>query len=138
MEIILVGHAHTAKAFNEAVEMIYGEVPNFHPIDFTPKEGLQSLTDKIVSAIEPGKTASTLIITDLFSGTPYNASAELVLKKKAADVVAGMCLPMLLEVAVNANNMSVSQLVSHLMKIKEEFSTSLSEKMTTNAKEDDF
>ena len=122
MEIILVGHAHTAKAFKEAVEMIYGEV----------------LTDKIVSAIEPGKTASTLIITDLFSGTPYNASAELVLKKKAADVVAGMCLPMLLEVAVNANNMSVSQLVSHLMKIKEEFSTSLSEKMTTNAKEDDF
>ena len=104
MEIILVGHAHTAKAFKEAVEMIYGEVPNFHPIDFTPKEGLQSLTDKIVSAIEPGKTASTLIITDLFSGTPYNASAELVLKKKAADVVAGMCLPMLLEVAVNANN----------------------------------
>ena len=138
MEIILVGHAHTAKAFKEAVEMIYGEVPNFHPIDFTPKEGLQQLKDKIVSAIEPGKTASTLIITDLFSGTPYNASAELVLKKKAADVVAGMCLPMLLEVAVNANNMSVSQLVSHLMKIKEEFSTSLSEKMTTNAKEDDF
>lgn len=27
MEIILVGHAHTAKAFKEAVEMIYGEVP---------------------------------------------------------------------------------------------------------------
>ncbi len=138
MEIILVGHAHTAKAFKEAVEMIYGEVPNFHPIDFTPKEGLQSLTNKIISAIDPKKASSTLIITDLFSGTPYNAAAELVLKKKAADVVAGMCLPMLLEVAVNANSMSVSQLVSHLMKIKEEFSTSLSEKMTTNAKEDDF
>ncbi|WP_049167122.1 PTS sugar transporter subunit IIA, partial [Lacticaseibacillus rhamnosus] len=79
-----------------------------------------------------------LIITDLFSGTPYNAAAELVLKKKAADVVAGMCLPMLLEVAVNANSMDVGQLVSHLMKSKEEFSTSLSEKLTANAKEDDF
>ena len=83
MEIILVGHAHTAKAFKEAVEMIYGEVPNFHPIDFTPKEGLQSLTNKIISAIDPKKASSTLIITDLFSGTPYNAAAELVLKKKA-------------------------------------------------------
>ena len=68
MEIILVGHAHTAKAFKEAVEMIYGEVPNFHPIDFTPKEGLQSLTNKIISAIDPKKASSTLIITDLFSG----------------------------------------------------------------------
>ncbi|MDE3281488.1 PTS sugar transporter subunit IIA [Lacticaseibacillus parahuelsenbergensis] len=138
MEIILVGHAQTAKAFKEAVEMIYGEVPNFHPVDFTPKEGLQSLTSKIVSKIEPNKAAETLIITDLFSGTPYNASAELVLKKKAADVVAGMCLPMLLEVAVNSSSMSVSQLVAHLMKNKEEFSTSLSEKAKTDTEEDDF
>lgn len=138
MEIILVGHAQTAKAFKEAVEMIYGEVPNFHPVDFTPKEGLQSLTSKIVSKIEPNKAAETLIITDLFSGTPYNASAELVLKKKAADVVAGMCLPMLLEVAVISSSMSVSQLVAHLMKNKEEFSTSLSEKAKTDTEEDDF
>lgn len=83
MEIILVGHAHTAKAFKEAVEMIYGEVPNFHPIDFTPKEGLQSLTNKIISAIDPKKASSTLIITDLFSGTPYKCSSRISFEKES-------------------------------------------------------
>ncbi|RDJ93950.1 PTS sorbose transporter subunit IIC, partial [Lacticaseibacillus rhamnosus] len=69
-----------------------------------------SLTNKIISAIDPKKESSTLIITDLFSGTPYNAAAALVLKKKAAVVVAGMGLPMLLEVSVKANSIDVGQL----------------------------
>ncbi|MCI1985049.1 MAG: PTS sugar transporter subunit IIA [Lactobacillus sp.] len=138
MEVIMVGHANTAIAFKEAVEMIFGKVPNFHPLSFQPGEGLASLTAKIEAKIDPQKREETLIVVDLFSGTPYNAAAGLVLHHKAEDVIAGMCLPMLLELATSADNESIPQVVMKIEQEKPEFTKVLSSVLKENEEEDDF
>ncbi|GAF41018.1 PTS system mannose-specific EIIAB component [Agrilactobacillus composti DSM 18527 = JCM 14202] len=137
MDIILVGHANTAQAFKEAVEMVFGKVENFHPLSFSPSEGLEELTKKIETAINPQKAEDTLILTDLFSGTPYNAAAGLVMHHKAADVIAGMSLPLCLEVALSAGQMTVPELVKHVMANTNEYVKCLSEVVQESQKEED-
>jgi mannose/fructose-specific phosphotransferase system component IIA len=45
--------------------------------------------------------ASYLVLTDLFCGTPYNASCAVAMKhpEREIEVVSGMSLPIVLEVA---------------------------------------
>ena len=114
MKIVLIGHGHTAEAMKGAVEMIFGKVPDFYPVAFLPKEGLQDLTQKLEGVIKGFDTKDTLVIADLFSGTPYNAAATLALEGKVTDVVAGMSLPICLEAAAQMNTMSVEKLVKYL------------------------
>lgn len=88
----------------DAVEMIFGEMPHFHTVEFLPGEGYESLTQKLEElAHDKGFTPEqTLIVADLFSGSPYNASATLALKGEVSDVIAGMSLPICLVLAVQA------------------------------------
>lgn len=138
LEIILVGHGKTALAFKAAIEMIVGTADNFYPLSFLPGEGLESLTQKIEQQIDPEKVQETLIVVDLFSGTPYNAAAGLALHHKVKDVIAGMCLPMLLELATAAPDQPVTEVVSKIGQEKNDFTKILSEVIAESEEEDDF
>ncbi|KRL05079.1 PTS sugar transporter subunit IIA [Liquorilactobacillus oeni] len=116
MNIILVGHHKTAVSMKNAVEMIFGKVEDFYPVTFLPKEGLQELTAKLENTIQRlDKTREILVVADLFSGTPYNAAATLYLQHKVTDVIAGMSLPICLEIATQKDNMNTSELVHYIL-----------------------
>lgn len=138
MEVILVGHAKTAIAMKDAVEMIFGNVPQFHPLSFSPSEGFEELTSKITKIIDNLGTRDILILTDLFSGTPYNASASLVIKHKAQDVIAGMSLPICLEIATQMDNKSSSEIVEYIMGNCQDYTKAFSIVNQSIEEEDDF
>ncbi|MBP2058198.1 PTS system sorbose-specific IIA component [Lactobacillus colini] len=126
-KIILVGHAKTAVAFKEAVQMIFGKVPDFIPLTFESGEGLKDVEDKITSEINGDTAENVLVVTDLFSGTPYNAASILALKGKVNDVVAGMCLPMLLEIATNLETKTIDEIVEMISSNSKQYISILSQ-----------
>jgi len=77
-------------------------------------------------------------VTDLYSGTPYNAAASLVLKGKAKDVIAGMSLPILLEIVTKMNSTSITDIVKGILQDSGTFTTALSAEMQKQEEEDDF
>lgn len=138
MKIVLIGHGRTGVAFKEAIEMIFGKAEDFIPLTFEPGEGLKDVSEKVEKSINGINPQKVLVVTDLFSGTPYNATAKLALEGKVKDVVAGMCLPMLLEIATKMSSMSVSELVKDVLKAAPQFTHALSAEMRKQEQEDDF
>lgn len=138
MEIILIGHGKTSVAFKEAIQMIFGKADNFIALTFEPGEGIEDVKNKILQVSSKFSNNQILIVTDLFSGTPYNAAADLALKEKAKDVIAGMSLPILLEIATKMTSMSIAELVQEILKDSASYTKALSCEMKKVEKEDDF
>lgn len=137
MKIILTGHGETSIAMKGAIEMIFGKADNFYPVPFVMGEGLESLTRKIEDTISNfDETEEILVISDLFSGTPYNAAATLCLKKKVTDVIAGMSLPICLEVANFANTKKVSELVPFILGNSPSYTRALSQELNIQEEDD--
>lgn len=111
-QVILVAHGYLGVEMKKSAEMICGQLDNFKAISFTSEDGLESLSLKIKEVVQ-SYDGDTLIFTDIFCGTPYNASCSICMQEtdKNIEVVSGMSLPIILELAMAVNNMSSSELV---------------------------
>lgn len=99
-KVILVAHGKLAHEMKNSAEMIFGALPDFESVEFLKEEGLDTIQEKI-SAAMCEQDASYLVLTDLFCGTPYNASCAVAMKNpdREIEVLSGMSLPIVLEVA---------------------------------------
>lgn len=140
MHIILIGHGRTGEAMKSATEMIFGGMPNFHTAEFLPGEGYESLTEKLEQIVRSNgmRAEETIIVTDLFSGSPYNASATLALKGEVSDVIAGMSLPICLTLAQYAEASDPAEAVSQIAEQAPAFTRILSSELRNQEEEGDF
>lgn len=116
-KVILVAHGRLAHEMKNSAEMIFGALPDFESVEFLKEEGLDTIQEKISTAMCEEK-ASYLVLTDLFCGTPYNASCAVAMKNpdREIEVVSGMSLPIVLEVASMLGK-SLQDIVNHATSI---------------------
>lgn len=138
MKVILVGHANTAVSMKQAIEMIYGEAPDIYTLTFSPKEGLADLKVKLEKQIAGFEDDQVLVVTDLFSGTPYNAAATLAISGKVTDVIAGMSLPICLEIVPLIQSATVEQVVTRVMQNYQNYTKAFSVISKKDLEEDDL
>lgn len=96
VKLIVACHGDAAPGLLATAAMIMGDVSHVTPITFHPGQGPDDLIaayEKEVAADEP-----VLLLVDLFGGSPYNAAARFVAERDNADVVAGVNVPMLMDV----------------------------------------
>jgi mannose/fructose-specific phosphotransferase system component IIA len=55
-------------------------------------------------------SSGVLILVDLFGASPFNITSTMIEKYDAIDVVTGLNLPMLLEVILQRNNLTISEI----------------------------
>jgi PTS system sorbose-specific IIA component len=138
LKVILVGHANTAVSMKQAIEMIYGEAPDIYTLTFSPKEGLADLKVKLEKQIAGFEDDQVLVVTDLFSGTPYNAAATLAISGKVTDVIAGMSLPICLEIVPLIQSATVEQVVTTVMQNYQNYTKAFSVISKKDLEEDDL
>lgn len=136
--VVLIGHGTSGVAFKGAIEMIFGKAPSLIPLSFEPGEGLTDVSKKVEKATKGYNPDDILVVTDLFSGTPYNACSKLALEGKVKDVVAGMSLPLLLDVVTNINQKSIDEIEKIILKDSSKYTCILSEELKKKSMEDDF
>lgn len=117
-KVILVAHGNLAYEMKNSAEMIFGELPTVQTIAFLKEEGLDTIQEKILNEVQE-ETASYLIFTDLFCGTPYNASCAIAMKQpeKTIEVVSGLSLPLLLEVASLLSTKEIPEIVEYVISV---------------------
>lgn len=106
VHIIVATHGEAAPALLATGEMILGELPSTTAVTFLPGQGPEDLIaayEDIVPEDEP-----TLLLVDLFGGSPYNAAARFAAQREHAQVVAGVNVPMLMEVTAANKRASVT------------------------------
>ncbi|MGH9318357.1 MAG: PTS sugar transporter subunit IIA [Vicinamibacteria bacterium] len=97
--IVVVTHGQLARELVAAAEMIIGDIPNVTAVSIGWHEGpddAEREIDEAIRRVESGK--GTVVLTDMFGGTPSNLSLAF-LEKGRVEVVTGVNLPMLIRLA---------------------------------------
>ncbi|MBP2659274.1 MAG: system, mannose/fructose/sorbose family, subunit [Firmicutes bacterium] len=99
MLAIIVGtHGNFSEELIKTCEMICGETTNVRAVTLAPGEGQEDILKKYEAAIQEMDTDDGVIfLNDLFGGSPYNVACRLAIHHATYGVVAGVNLPMLIE-----------------------------------------
>ena len=110
--IVIVSHGAMANGMLDAARMIVGEQEGMLAVSLEEMEDVEGLIEKIAAAVEKVDTGDgVLVLVDVFGASPFNASARLTLSRDKMDVITGMNLPMLLELAIHRQGSNLDELV---------------------------
>lgn len=122
MNFILAGHGNIAVEMKNSIEMIAGEYPNVRAITFQLGDGIETLKDKYLTIINQSTEQPFIIITDIFSGSPYNAAAMLAMQSENIEVISGLSLPLCLALLhLDYSSISLEETFEQLNDMKSDF-----------------
>lgn len=122
MNFILAGHGNIAVEMKNSIEMIAGEYPNVRTITFQLGDGIETLKDKYLKIINQSTEQPFIIITDIFSGSPYNAAAMLAMQSENIEVISGLSLPLCLALLhLDYSSISLEETFEQLNDMKSDF-----------------
>ena len=97
--VVVVTHGQLAAELVNAAEAIVGDLANIAAVSIGWHDDVEHAREEIGAAIERVATEiGTLVLTDMFGGTPSNLSVTF-LQPGRTEVVTGVNLPMLLKLA---------------------------------------
>jgi PTS system mannose-specific IIA component len=97
--VVLVGHGGFPQGVLEGAEMILGPQEGMHAVGLSPDQDPDDVVDRVRGLRQEAGGSPMLLLVDLFGGSPGNAVAAAFLREPDVEVVTGVNLPMVLEVA---------------------------------------
>ncbi len=111
--IVVVTHGKLAKELIEAVRFVLSSNPQVKMVGvcLDPDREFENFKQDIKNAIKKVKEKDgTLLVTDMFGGTPSNISLTF-LEENKVEVVSGVNLPMLLKLATLKESVTLEEAV---------------------------
>jgi PTS system mannose-specific IIA component len=110
--IIVVSHGTMAEGMLDAARMIVGPLDGILPVSLKEADATEDLMGRIEQAVNQVDSGDgILILVDAFGASPFNASARLAMRRQDIEVISGMNLPMLMELAISRAGMSLDEVV---------------------------
>lgn len=110
--ILIVAHCNLAQELLRAAEMIVGKIKNMEALSIDPDEEVEKIRKAVQSALKRVNDGTgTLILTDMFGGTPSNISLSF-LEDEKVEVITGANLPMLIKIGTMTEKLSLKELAS--------------------------
>jgi mannose/fructose/sorbose-specific phosphotransferase system IIA component len=117
-KIVLVSHGELACALLRAAELIAGPQADVTCLALMPGDGIPALQTRLGEVV--GLSRPALVLVDMPGGTPWNVALAVASQNASARVVSGMNLPMLLEVSLSRQGMSIDALARLALESGEE------------------
>ena len=114
--ILLVSHGGLATAMLKSAEMIAGAQKDIKTLCLFPEDAPESFRDKIADVLEEWKDEDVLVLSDIRSGTPFNATAGLM-ERYPFRHISGVNLAMLIEALMDRDDMSAEEAGDALMEL---------------------
>jgi PTS system mannose-specific IIA component len=109
--VVVVSHGQMAEGMLDAARMIVGEQERLLAVALRETDGIESLTERVAAAVEQVDAGDgVLVLVDVFGASPFNASARVAMQRGHVEVLTGMSLPMLLELAVQREGQNLDAL----------------------------
>lgn len=100
--LLLVSHGLMAEETIHSAEMIVGSMENTYAVSMLADDGAAGLRKKLDDLLSTLDPCSTIIMADLYGGTPCNVASQLAMESNQFTLVAGLNLAMVIEYAVSA------------------------------------
>jgi mannose PTS system EIIA component len=97
--VVVVTHGQLAAELVNAAEAIVGDLSNITSVSIGWHDDVEVAREEIGAAVgRVGTDLGTLVLTDMFGGTPSNLAVTFLAPERV-EVVTGVNLPMLLKIA---------------------------------------
>ena len=93
--VVVVTHGRLAEELVSAARAIVGEIPSIVAVSMGWSDDVASAREQVARAIEVAGGGDTLLLTDMFGGTPTNLSLPFL--SPQVEIVTGVNLPMLIK-----------------------------------------
>lgn len=116
INIIVASHGKFAEELVHSSFMIFGEQENVSSLGFYPGEGIDDLRGKYKQVLDNTRNNESVILVDLFGGSPFNVAVEMASTYQNIKIVTGVNLGMLLEAyaySSEESSIKVADLVSN-------------------------
>lgn len=109
--LVLVAHGGLATEFIGALEHIVGKQEQITAIPIAPEDDMETRRHDILEAVDNNDSGDgVIVLTDMFGGTPSNLAIS-IMEQSNIEVIAGMNLPMLIELASKRKEFPLDELV---------------------------
>lgn len=116
IEIIMVSHGYYAKTMLESAQLIAGEQDHICVFGLHLGDSVDQLREEVLKAIEEAqKNGEVLVLTDMFSGSPFNAVVSLM-QHYSFHHLTGINLPILLEILMSRDSSSAEEICRDVLK----------------------
>jgi PTS system mannose-specific IIA component len=107
---VIVSHGQLANELLAAAETVVGDISHVTAVSIGWHDDVEMAQDQVQRAITSvSDGAGVLVMTDMFGGTPTNIAA-MFLKDGEVEIVTGVNLPMVIKLAANNRELSLSEL----------------------------
>ena len=111
---VIVTHGQLANELLAAAETVVGDISHVTAVSIGWHDDVGMAQDQVQRAIASvSGGAGVLVMTDMFGGTPTNIAA-MFLKDGEVEIVTGVNLPMVVKLASNTKEVSLSELASEV------------------------
>ncbi|MCX7771104.1 MAG: hypothetical protein N2202_08510 [Proteobacteria bacterium] len=107
IKIVIATHNGLGRAYLETLELIMGKQENIEVVEVDINTKLDELKKVVKNEIDD--RSGTLILTDMFGGTPSNVSIPFLIKD-LVEIVFGLNLPMLLTAVSKRDRLKLAEL----------------------------
>ena len=113
--VIIVAHLRLAEELLSVARIITGsQLENFRTVSINIDDNPDQVREKLLAAVKEVKTADgTVILVDMFGGTPSNLSLSL-LSRGTIEIITGVNLPMIIEAASSSRTANLAELIGLL------------------------
>lgn len=113
--VIIAAHLRLADELLSAARIITGSrLDNFRTVSINIDDKPDQAQAKLLAAVREVNTPDgTVILVDMFGGTPSNLSLSL-LSRGTIEIITGVNLPMIIEAAESSHRVSLAELLSML------------------------
>lgn len=110
--VVIVAHLRLAEELlNVARIVTVRELNNFSTVSIDLNDSPERAREKLLAAVKKvGTGNSTVIMVDMFGGTPSNLSLSLLSRGKV-EIITGVNLPMVIEAAYHSLTTSLDELI---------------------------
>jgi PTS system mannose-specific IIA component len=111
---IIVSHGQVANELLAAAEAVAGDLSHIKAVSIGWHDDVDMAKDEIRRAINAvSQGIGTLLLTDMFGGTPTNIAA-MFLKPGEVEIVTGVNLPMVIKLATLNREMTLEELAKEV------------------------
>ncbi len=113
---VVVSHGQFASELLSAAEQVVGEIPHIAAVSIGWHDNVevaQGEIERAIKSVSSGK--GVLLLTDMFGGTPTNIGAMFI-KEDEVEVVTGVNLPMVIKLASQNKEMTLSEMAEEVEK----------------------
>lgn len=100
--IVVAAHGELASGFVSAARLICGAMDHVQAVGLEPEDSPESFAERLAAACGDPDTP-VLVLTDLVGGTPHNVALAVVRRRRAAVLISGANLAVLIEAATSVD-----------------------------------